>query len=137
MEHDDLDVSIPALIAAAEWDRVAQRLCSLEYVQSKAAAGTIFDLVTEYDTAASAIPPSHPASKVLPVLATALRRNATYIAQRPAATFQFFWNSCWWHDSAAADAFSEAFVPQRSKPIETGTVRWTDFKTHGTMAGAI
>ena len=113
-----LDISTAELIARAEWDRLAARLCSLEYVQHKADTGRIFDLITEYDAAAAATPSSHSAAQILPVLAGSLRRNATFISRHPAGAFQCFWNSCWWHDCADHGAFAEAFVGQPAVMIE-------------------
>ena len=104
------DISTAELIERKEWDALAHKLCRLAYVQLKADAGRIFDLITEFDAAAAAIPSTHPASSILPVLAGSLRRNATFISRHPAATFQSFWNSCWWHDCPGRKAFAEAFT---------------------------
>jgi WD40 repeat protein len=109
-----MDVPTAELIAAGEWDRIAQRLCTLEYVHSKADAGGIFDLIAEYQAAAAAIPSSHPASEILPVIAASLCRNGTFISKHPSAVFQCLWNTCWWHDCADLRDFSGAF--QRSPP---------------------
>ncbi len=106
----DLDVSTAELIERADWDGLAHNLCSLAYVQKRADDGRIFDLITEFHAATKAIPSGHPASSILPVLARSLRRNATFISRHPAATFQCFWNSCWWHDCSDRCDFKDAFT---------------------------
>jgi WD40 repeat protein len=102
------DVSTSELIARREWDGLADRLLSFAYVQRTADSGQIFELIAEFDAAASAIPPTHPAFSILPVVAAALRRNADFIARHPAATFQAFWNLCWWHDCPDRNDFAGA-----------------------------
>jgi WD40 repeat protein len=104
------DISTSELIDGKEWDALANKLLRLSYVQRKADAAQIFDLITEVDAAAAAIPFTHSASSILRVLAASLRRNATFISRHPAATLQAFWNSCWWHDCPDRKAFVEAFM---------------------------
>jgi len=114
----DLNVVTSELIAAANWDALAQRLCSLAYVQEKAEAGRVFDLIAEYDAVVAVLPSGHPASAVLPVLAESLRRNATFISRHPVTAFQCFWNSCVWLDCAQLGDFNAAFVGTPPVSIE-------------------
>lgn len=120
-EMIDRSMTIHELIAKKSWDRLADRLFDLDYVQQRADSGQIFDLLLEMDAAAVAVPSRHQAAKVLNVLARSLRRNANFIARQPAALFQCFWNSCWWYDCSILESFSETFTGSTAMCLE-GTV---------------
>jgi WD40 repeat protein len=141
----DLDVFSAELIAGRDWDGLAGKLCSLAYVQRKADSRQMFDLIAEFDAAAAAIPSSHPASRIFPVLATSLRRNATFISRHPAATFQCFWNSCWWHDCRDRGDFAEVFTgdpaicmaaPDEGGPVSQLMKSWRSQKATGGKGSA-
>jgi uncharacterized protein (TIGR02996 family) len=92
------------LIDWRRWDGVEVLLTDLAFLEARAKAGRVFDLVTDLAEAVRHLPPGRPSGYILRLLEEALRRDAHFIARHPAALFQCLWNSCWWYDSPAAAA---------------------------------
>ncbi len=103
-----IDRNIPTreLIAKKNWDGVAARLSDLKYLEERVSGGQVYDLLAEMQDAAAGIPARHAAAKVLRVLERGLRENAAFLARRPSATFQCFWNSCYVGEEEAAGPVS-------------------------------
>ncbi len=74
----------------------------LAFLEAKAAAGMISDLVTDFTDAIHAVKQEQPGFRTLQLLLRALRRDASAIALRPHLLLQSLWHSCYWYDSPRA-----------------------------------
>ena len=83
---------------ANEWDAVADLLTDWQFLEAKAEAAVIFDLVQDFSAAASAMPKDHPRRRILSLLEEAVRRDVHFIDRHPTTLFQCMWNTCWWYD---------------------------------------
>lgn len=91
---------------------LGELFCRLEFLESKAEGGLVFDLVAEITEAADLLPPAHPRSATLRLVGEALRRHSHFLSRHPTALFQCLWNQCWWHDCPeAASHFEGELVP--------------------------
>src|SRR5579883_990960 len=91
------------------WDAVVGLLTDLHFLEAKAEAGLVFQLLGDFATILSSLPPTRPQRRILQLLNDALRRDVSFIARHPTTLFQCFWNSCWWHDcDEAADHYDLA-----------------------------
>jgi WD40 repeat protein len=88
------------LLAAGQPDEVARLLTDPVYLESKAEAGLIFDLIREFGRCRERLPAStHPTDQRIALLEQALRDEANFLARHPTALFQCLWNRCWWYDA--------------------------------------
>jgi hypothetical protein len=76
------------LLAAGRLDELEDLFTDLEYLQARADAGAVFDLVGELAEVLQALPPDRPRSPLLRLLEQALRRDASFLARHPEALFQ-------------------------------------------------
>jgi WD40 repeat protein len=103
---------LPAqLLGAGRPEALAATLLTPGFLEAKAEAGLVFDLVADFARAAEQLPPMHPRRPALRLLEEALQRDVHFLARHPEALFQCLWNSCWWHDCAAAAAHRAALGP--------------------------
>lgn len=84
----------------------------LAFLEAKAAAGMIFDLISDFDAAIQATPEERPHLLTLRLLHRALRRDASAIALRPHLLLQFLWHTCYWHDSPLTFQYCKWEKPQ-------------------------
>lgn len=63
----------------------------------------------------------------LKLVEEAVRRDVHVVARHPVALFACLWNSCWWHDSPAADSHynlaADGPVESPVEPHEFAAVR--------------
>jgi WD40 repeat protein len=103
---------LPAhLIAARRWDDLESLLIDIFFLESKNAAGRVFDLAGDFSAAVEALPEDRPQRRILRLLDEALRRDIHFIARHaedyPQGLFQCLWNTCWWYDCDEAAAHYE------------------------------
>src|SRR3954447_14702427 len=84
------------LALAGQWQALEALLTDLSFLEAKAEAGLVFDLVDDFDLALRHLPPSRPMRRVLGLLGEALRCDLHLIARHPQALFGCLWNLCWW-----------------------------------------
>jgi hypothetical protein len=90
------------LLAARRWDEVEEVLCSLPYLEARAAAGLVFDLAGDFTAAVAQLPAGRERRRLLRLLEEALRADIHFLARHPACLFQCLWNRCWWYDCPEA-----------------------------------
>lgn len=88
-------------------ERLEELLLHLPFLEAKAGAGMIFDLVADFERAVDALPPERPHRGLLYLLGKVLRRNVHFIHRHrqdyPQALLQCVWNHGWWYDCPEAD----------------------------------
>lgn len=91
---------------------LGELFCRLEFLESKAEGGLVFDMVAEIAEAADLLPPAHPRSATVRLVGEALRRDSHFLSRHSTTLFQCLWNQCWWHDCPeAALHFEGVLVP--------------------------
>jgi WD40 repeat protein len=103
-------------LEAARWDEVAKTLTNLEFVEAKAEAGLVFDLVMDFTRVLERMPIDHGARRHLRLLEQALRFDLHFVARHPTTLFQCMWNLCWWYDSPDAAAHYDS--PSGGWPVD-------------------
>jgi WD40 repeat protein len=99
---------LPAhLTCAGRWDDLERLLCDLFYLEAKAQAGRVFELVQDFYGAVAAMPREHPKHRILELLEDAIRRDLQFLTRHPHSLFQCLWNRCWWYDCPAAEKYYE------------------------------
>lgn len=97
-----------------DWARLGQIHTDLNFLESKIAAGLVFELAQDFTEATRIMPSDQPLWRILDLLEEALRRDIHFIARHaneyPQAMFQCLWNSCWLYDSPQAAAHYEESV---------------------------
>jgi WD40 repeat protein len=94
---------LPAHLAASQcWDDLATTLTDLFFLEAKADAGRVFDLVGDFALATQNLPQNHPRQRIIELLEEALRMDVHFISRHPMCLFQCFWNRCWWYDCPTA-----------------------------------
>jgi len=94
---------LPAHLAeAGRVSELAELLCDPPFLESKAEAGMVFDLVGDFEAAVPRIPAEQPSQRLVRLLEQALGLDIYFIARHPTVLFQFLWNRCWWYDSPEA-----------------------------------
>jgi WD40 repeat protein len=89
-------------IEASHWDGVERSLTDLDYLESKAEAGRVFDLAADFATSLECLPAHRSARHRLRLLQQALQYDISFVARHPTTLFQCFWNRCWWYDAPEA-----------------------------------
>jgi len=102
------------LASAADWDRLSALLLDLAFLEAKAEAGLVFDLVADLETAVEAVPREAPSRPALRLVADAVKRDAFFVSRHPEGLFQCLWNSCWWYDAPQAASFHA--IPEEGDP---------------------
>ena len=130
------------LIAGERWKEATALLTDLPYLEARAEAGLVFDLVGDFGAVLAALPGDHPRRRLLRLLEEALRRDVHFIARHPSTLFQCLWNSCWWYDCPeAAEHYDppEGGWPAEGPPWERPGLRlsalletWRAAKTRAT-----
>jgi hypothetical protein len=90
------------LIEAERLDELAELLLNWRFLEGKAEARLVFELVTDFARARQSLPRRHLASEMLRLIEKALRTEANFLEENPDTLFQTLWNRCWWYDASAA-----------------------------------
>lgn len=72
---------------------------ALSFLEAKAEAGLVFDLIEDLALAAETLAGTDPRRDLLALVAEAVRRHGSFLARHPEALFQSLWNEGWWTDS--------------------------------------
>lgn len=107
---------ITAAELSGEWDAVERLFTDLFFLEAKAEAGLVFDLVIDFGRVVAEIPAGCPLQRILRLLAEALRRDVHFVARHPTTLFQSVWNLCWWFDGPGVESNGE---PHRSSQVRT------------------
>jgi hypothetical protein len=85
------------LIAAGRAGELADLLHELRWLEVKAEAGLVFDLIGDFTAAAGLAEGA--VGRRLELLEEALRRWSNFLSRHPQSLFQSLWNLCWWYDA--------------------------------------
>ncbi len=96
------------LAGAGRGDERTDLLLDLRWLEAKAEAGYVFDLVSDFTRAVERLPGNHPARRHLRLISQALGADIQFLARHPTTLFQCLWNRCWWYDCPAAAAHHDA-----------------------------
>jgi WD40 repeat protein len=86
------------LLAADRAGEAAELLLDLPFLEAKASAGLVFELVADLSAAAARLPRADHRRRWLELIAEAIRADIHFLARHPEALFQCLWNACWWYD---------------------------------------
>ncbi len=81
---------LPALVRDHRW------------LEAKATAGVVADLLGDFDAALVAATDDAPTRGFLRLVNEALRRDMAFLARYLETLFQSLWNTCWWYDCPEA-----------------------------------
>lgn len=95
------------LIAAGRASELPSLVLDFRWLEAKAAAGVVPDLLADFACAISAIEIGTPESRFIELVNEAIRRDLPFIARHPNTLFQCLWNSCWWYDCTTAPSHYE------------------------------
>jgi WD40 repeat protein len=79
----------------------------LAFLEAKAEAGLVFDLVEDLTTTEQALPASNPWQRPSALLRDAIRADLHFLVARPTCLFACLWNRAWWYDCPEAAAHYE------------------------------
>lgn len=101
---------------SGNYERLEQIHTNLDFLESKTAAGLVFELAKDFIEAVKLIPSERPQRRIIRLLEEALRRDIHFIARHredyPQSLFQCLWNSGWWYDCPqAANHYEEKDGP--------------------------
>jgi WD40 repeat protein len=71
---------------------------ALPFLEAKAEAGLVFDLIEDLTAAAEAMDGKDSRRDLLALLAEGVRRHGSFLSRHPEALFQSLWNEGWWND---------------------------------------
>lgn len=115
-------------LACRRWSNVEEALTALPYLETKARAGLIEELIEEFDRACDLLPPERSAWHLVHLLRQGLRRHAQFLSRHPASVFQCLWNACWWADDLTADRRRQAPPRRRRRSMRRLLERWRGHK---------
>jgi WD40 repeat protein len=92
---------LEAAKSSGKWESVEQLFTNLFFLEAKAEAGLVLDLVEDFSQCITSLPVARPKHYVLRLLQAAIRLDLHFIARHPTTLFQCMWNSCWWYDCPA------------------------------------
>jgi WD40 repeat protein len=95
------------LLEVGRTESAAQLLLDLAFLEAKAQAGLVFELVADFTAVVTALPESDPRRRMLLLLQEALRRDIHFLQRHPGALFQCLWNAGWWYDCPQAAEYYE------------------------------
>jgi hypothetical protein len=91
-----------------QWEDLGGLFTELSFVEAKAEAGMVFELVTELTAATLALPRERAQQHILALVDEAIRQDVHFLARHPTTVFQCLWNACWWYDCPEAARHYEA-----------------------------
>ncbi|MDQ3919622.1 MAG: DUF4062 domain-containing protein, partial [Acidobacteriota bacterium] len=107
-------------LKAGRWSRAEGLLTDISFLEAKAEAGAVFDLVNDFSECLRVLPSDHPRRHLLRVLKTGLGAEVHFIASHPTTLFQCLWNNCWWYDCAAGRSGGESLQARPSDAAVSG-----------------
>ncbi|NUQ61828.1 MAG: NACHT domain-containing protein, partial [Pirellulales bacterium] len=93
--HADPESNAPE---AGEWNVAADLLSDWQFLEAKAEAQLVFELVEDFASAVSVMPKDHPRRRILTLIEGAIRNDVHFIDRLPTALFQCIWNLSSWDD---------------------------------------
>lgn len=84
------------LATSRSFDELAALLTWLEFLETKAEDGWVFELAQDLAEASRIVPSEHPRNAWLKLISEAIRLDIHFIARHPQTLFQCLWNSCSW-----------------------------------------
>lgn len=84
------------------WNATSTLLTDWRFLEAKVEAGLVSELMTEIQSVLLRLPVEHGAHRRLTILLEALRRDVSFLANRPACLFQQLWNLSLPHDASEA-----------------------------------
>jgi WD40 repeat protein len=100
------------------WDRLAGLLGDWAFLEAKAEAGLLGELVLDFADTLERLPAAHPRRPLLRLLEEALRVDLAFLTRHPSCLFQCLWNRGWWYDAAAAGGPGPRPAPGLSALLE-------------------
>ena len=91
----------PTAVSEA-WDHAVDLLTEGRFLEAKAEAGMVFDLIEDFAELLAVLPGDAPRRPVVALLEEVIRRDAQFIARHPTTLFQCLWNTGWWYDCPEA-----------------------------------
>jgi WD40 repeat protein len=107
------------------WQILEELLCDLSFLEAKAEAGLLFELIGDFAAVAAHRPADAPA--LLQLLEEALRTDVQFLARHPDAVFQCLWNRAWWYDCPDSARYYECELPVAS-PLAALLESWRTHK---------
>jgi len=84
------------LVEAQKWDDVCASLMDCDYLQSKIAASTVFDLLRDFHSTLKSIPANHPQRSALAALARVIDADSHVLKEDPSLLVQQLYNGLVW-----------------------------------------
>jgi len=96
---------------SGKWGPVNRLFADLEFLETKAEAGKVFDLVADVGAVVRSLPLDSENRRRFELLHEAVRDDAHFIARHPETMFQCLWNSCWWYDAEESETYYKSSPP--------------------------
>jgi WD40 repeat protein len=93
------------------WDPPARLLGEPSFLEAKAEAGLVGELVADFADVLELMPERHPRRPLLRLLDEALRADLHFLARHPEGLFSCLWDRGWWYDGPEAARHYEATGP--------------------------
>jgi WD40 repeat protein len=107
------------------WDRLADLLTDPSFLEVKAGAGLLGELLLDFADTLEWLPAGHPGRPVLRLLEEALRADLAFLTRHPSDLFQCLWNRGSWYDGPAAPELSGLLQAWRAARERTAPgFRW-------------
>src|SRR5262245_41738821 len=94
-------IDVFGVAAQGNWDRLADILCDLSFLEGRVAAGQLEELLVEL-ALAKQMPSDHPLRRLILLVREAIAFDTQFLLECPQSLFQTLWNRGWWYDSPAA-----------------------------------
>jgi len=95
------------VLSSKRWDRLEELLLNVFFIENKAQAEKVFDLLDDYTKSIKTITSENEYYRFYQLIAGAIRKDIHFINRHPSALFQCLWNTCWWYDSPEKTKYSE------------------------------
>jgi len=87
------------LLQAGDWEKSEKVLTDLPFLEAKAEAGLLADLVEDYVQFRVTCPRQISGAAKVGLLERALLQDLAFLERHPSSLFQCMWGSAWWEDS--------------------------------------
>jgi len=95
------------VLSSQRWDRLEELLLNVFFIENKAQAEKVFDLLDDYTKSIKTVTSENKYYRFYQLIAEAIRNDIHFINRHPAALFQCLWNTCWWYDSPERNKYCE------------------------------
>lgn len=109
------------LCAAGRFGQAADILCDWEFLEAKAEAGVVIELLSDFSNTIYGLASGDPRHRLLMLLEKSIRLDIEFVAKHPTTLFQCLWNRCCWHDMADNEGRFE--LRNQLKSFGTGDAR--------------